>query len=247
MTRIIAQGYNRNMRKYSDEIYEQVRILRGQGYTYTEIQTRLHTVIPKGTLSYICKGVSLPPRARERIDQIIKDNSAAARQKAVIVNKIKHDAKVAHYRQENEHIAGMMADRNTQLIALAMLYLGEGAKWKHSRAPKLASSDPSIIRLYIDLLQLCYGVPTAAMRARVQHRADQNSAKLVKFWSSISGIPISRFYPCYIDRRTIGKKTVKSDYRGVCTIGCAGTHIQLELQQIADIIGTALRGISSFG
>ena len=85
------------------------------------------------------------------------------------------------------------------------------------------------------------------MRARVQHRADQNPNLLIEYWANVTGLPKQQFYRSYADKRTLGKPTTKAGYMGVCTISSAGTHIQLELQEIAGIIGDAVRGISSFG
>ncbi len=126
-----------------------------------------------------------------------------------------------------------------------MLYLGEGTKWQRSRAPKLASTSPVIIQLYIDLLHTCYGIGPESMHARIQCRADQNQNELIAHWMDITKIPRSNFYLCYVDKRTIGKPTTKTNYKGVCTVSCAGTHIQLELAEISGIIGEAMRGISS--
>ena len=121
-----------------------------------------------------------------------------------------------------------------------MLYLGEGSKWKSHRGPQLGSSDPKIIRLYVSLLRDCYNISADQLKCRVQHRADQDPEELVKYWSCVSGVNPTRFYPSYADRRTIGHATLNKGYKGVCVITCAGTYIQLELAQIVDIIGEVL-------
>jgi hypothetical protein len=80
----------------------------------------------------------------------------------------------------------------------------------------------------------------SSLRGRIQHRADQDPVALLDYWSNITGVEKAKFYPCYLDKRTIGKATTKLNYRGVCTIMSAGTHIQLELKEIADIISNAV-------
>lgn len=198
-------------------------------------------------MAYLCKGVVISKDGRERINQLIKQNSSLALHKAVATNKKAFNQKILGYRQQNTGINELMQQRQTQLVALAMLYLGEGAKWQGSRAPRLGSSDPEIIQLYIHLLRACYGIELGSLRARVQCRADQDLCALTQYWSKVTGIQAEKFYLGYIDKRTIGKKTVKAGYRGVCTISCAGTHIQLELAEISSIIGEAMRGIGAVG
>jgi hypothetical protein len=235
------------MKAYSKSVRQKIQDLRRAGYTYSEIQDTLGQKIPKGTLSYMCRDISLTETQRERIYDILRSQLVEKRKKAVAANRKILEDKINGYKEANEDLANVMQDRHAKLIALAMLYLGEGAKWKGRRGLHLGSSDPLIVNLYIDLLRECYGIPLSALKCRIQHRADQDPDILLHFWSNATGVPLKSFYPCYVDKRTIGKTTKKTNYRGVCGVSCAGTHVQLELEQIAGIISGALRGISSVG
>lgn len=228
------------MQIYDQDTREQIRTLRSQGLTYTEIQSAIGRKVPKGTLNYICRGIVLTPSQRNRIYELMKPVLIENRRRAVLANRKIFEAKIQSYREANSDLREFMQDRRAKMIALAILYLGEGGKWQGSRTPKLASADPMIVRLYIDLLRECYGISPEKMYARVQHRADQNSEELVKYWAKVTGI--GKFYPCYVDKRTVGKPTKKVGYKGVCSIGCAGSYIQLELAEIAGIIGEAVEG-----
>lgn len=218
--------------------------LRSQGYTYTEISALLGQHIPKGTLSYICRGIILDERQRNRIILLRRELLVKAQQQAVIANKAIFDKKIIDYRTANQQINQYMQDRRAQLIALAMLYLGEGAKWNKHRGLQLGSANAQILQLYMSLLQSCYGIALDKFKCRIQHRADQNPAELLNYWSKITGVKSENFYPPYMDKRTVGHISRKKDYKGVCVVSCAGTHIQLELEQIAGIIFEA-RGRSS--
>ena len=233
------------MRKHI-ALYEQIRSLRSNGLTYTEINENLGVNIAKSSYSYICKDIFLNKHQINRINQLSKERLIVYRQKALQVNRQIFQNKLKDYRLKNAGIADLItSDRQAQLIALAMLYLGEGAKWKGRRGLMLGNADPKILTAYIDLLELCYDIPRSKMRARIQHRADQNSKELVNYWSKVTSLEKEQFYPSYVDKRTIGKPTKKAGYHGVCSISCAGTHVQLELEQIADIINKAIRGRSS--
>lgn len=228
------------MVKYSLVLKEKVKKLRSQGFTYSEIQLAIGRDIPKSSLNYICRGILLNPSQVSRVNNIMLGKLVENRKKALIANRILLENKISGFRHANTNLAVYMQSRETKLIALSMLYLGEGAKWKGHRGPMLGSSDPNIIQLYINLLRDCYSVPLASFKFRIQHRADQNSEELLAYWSKITGAPRDNFYPSYIDKRTIGKVTKNIGYKGVCVATCAGTHIQLELEQIAGIIFEAV-------
>ena len=235
------------MRTYSTNVKKIITTLRSGGYTYSEIQKKIGLDIPKSSLNYICKNVEVSLEGKERIRRIIDNNRDSALLKANEVNRLAFELKLEGYRKDNASLSTFMMNREAKIIALAMLYLGEGAKWQKSRSPKLSSSNPKIIYIYMQLVQDCYNLPFEKFRARIQHRANQNSDELVAYWSTITGIPRVKFYKSYIDKRTIGKVTKKPNYKGVCTISSPGTHIQLELDQITGIIFKALGGISAAG
>jgi hypothetical protein len=228
--------------KYGD-IHNTVRSLRASGLTYREINEKIGISIPKSSLTYICRGIVLSHKQQVRITKIVKSNRNMGQQMAVLANRKIFEAKLLGYRRSNQDLRPLLGNKRVKLIALAMLYLGEGTKWKGHRGLVLGSSDPNIIRLYIDLLRECYDIPTSLLKCKIQYRADQNSEELTRFWSSITGVSVQSFYPGYIDKRTIGKPTKKINYKGVCSVICAGTHIQLELEQVAVIISEALKGL----
>lgn len=207
--------------------------LRAEGKTFLEIQKRLQITIPKSTLSYWCKSVPLPFEYSNRIKLLNIANSEKGRRVALEVNKIKRKQYLDNLVERNKYLSSLLSNQNIAKIALAMLYLGEGGKWKSHRGLLLGSSDPDIIKIYIKLLQKCYNIPLKKMRARILYRADQDINFLTAFWSRITGIPRYDFYKTKPDPRTIGKKTKKKDYRGVCVVTCGGTEIQLELDIIA--------------
>lgn len=217
------------------------------GHTYSEIQNILGRTIPKGSMSYICKDIQLTAQHQKRINNESMERLANNRVKALAANRKIFEDKIMGFREVNAHFSDIMQDRNAQIIALAMLYLGEGAKWQGRRGLMLGSTSSSIINLYINLLQACYDIPLSKLRGRIQHRADQDPEILLTFWSQSTGIPRSHFYKCYVDKRTIGHVTRKQNYKGVCSISGGSTNIQLELDQIAGIISDALRGYGAVG
>ena len=145
-------------------------------------------------------------------------------------------------RQEANRVLKKFNMENLKTV-LAMLYLGEGAKWKGHSGLLLGSSDSTIILLYISLLEKCYKIKPSRLKCRISYRADQDIRELEKYWSGVTGIPEENFYKTKPDPRTKGKKTKKNDYKGVCVITCAGSHIQLELEEIAKLLLKKIKGL----
>ena len=218
--------------------------MRRQGKTYGEIRLAVNRQIPKSTLSNWCKNVILPNEYNERLKKIIAKNSEKSRAYALVINKIRREKYLQSIIEKEKRLAIKLRDKDVAKIALSMLYLGEGAKWKGHSGLFLGSSDPDIILLYILLLAKCHGIKSNQLRCRIGYRADQNIRKLERYWSHVTKIPIRNFYKTKPDPRTKGKKTRKVDYKGVCVITCAGARIQLELEALAKLFLENLRAHS---
>lgn len=219
---------------------EEVRILRSQGKTYSEIRQNLNLSISKSTLSNWCQGVVLPSWYNEKIKELNNKNFTRARAMALASIRRKREL---HLKKVQKGAATVFEKFNKESlkVALAMLYLGEGAKWKGHSGLMLGSSDPNIILLYISLLRECYNIAIEQLKCRVSYRADQNINKLEQYWSSVTRISRKNFYKTKPDPRTSGKKTRRPDYMGVCVVTCAGARIQLELEAIANLLSQKLR------
>jgi len=222
-------------------IREKARKLRSKGKTYSEIQKALGISMPKSTLSNWCQNVVLPSWYNKKIKELNSKNltKAQAMAWASIIRK-----RELHLEEVRKDAIAVLKKFNQEglKVALAMLYLGEGAKWKSHPGLMLGSSDPNIILLYISLLKKCYNIKLSQLKCRISYRADQNIGELEKYWSSITKIPKENFYKTKPDPRTKGKKTKKADYRGVCVLTCAGAKIQLELEEVVKLLYKKISG-----
>lgn len=224
------------------KLKNQARLLRSDGKTYSEIKKILGVNIPKSTLSNWCRNIKLPNWYEEKIKKLNKKNFNKARKIAWANNQKKREDFLKSI--ENEAIKNISHLNKANLkIILAILYLGEGAKWKGHSGLMLGSSDPNIILLYILLLNKCYGIKIQQLKCRISYRADQNLKNLEYFWSKLTGIPTNNFYKTKPDPRTIGKKTLKKEYKGVCVVTCKGSHIQLELEHITILLLKKIKGL----
>lgn len=218
--------------RLSEQNKDSIRLLRSKGYTYREILQALDLAIPKSTLSYICRDIPMSKKYNEKILLLNKQHLSVTRKKALATNQ-KNRAKYLFTLDEKSRGICSSINLSGLKIALALLYLGEGAKWKSHAGLQLGSSEPTIIQLYIHLLKKCYQLDSTQLRCRVQYRYDQYLPTLERYWSKITGIPRRHFYKTIPDPRTKGKATEKQDYMGVCVISGGSTTIQLEFEFIA--------------
>ena len=206
--------------------------LRLQGFTYSDINRKLNTNITKSTFSNWFKNLTLSDISKRKLSNNIATKLKRAQIKARLSNKNKRDKYLEALRIKNIPLLKII-DVSVMKMLLSILYLAEGAKNKSSAGLVLGSSDPNIIRFYLYLLYKCFDIDKLKFRLRIQCRSDQNIKKLEKYWSKTTKIKLEQFYPTYVDKRTIGKKTKHLKYKGVCVVHYFKTAIQLELEIFA--------------
>lgn len=209
--------------------------LRKKGFTYGEIRKTVEGKIPKSTLGEWFKRITLSASANKRLEKVINKKLKFAHICALEANKKRRKEYLDTIERRVRHLKKQLVDADIAKIVLAVLYLGEGAKGTN-RAFMLGNSDPKIIKLYLALLRKCYNIDESKFRCTLQCRADQDTLKLEKFWSKITKIPLSQFYKARVDPRTIGKKSKKPDYKGVCRIDYFSADIYNEIEKIIEII-----------
>lgn len=226
--------YN-NLMISNNDIIKQIRHLRSKGKTYTEIRKSLKINIPKSTLSYRCKDVKLLPSQKERIAEMSQNNLNKGRLIALENSKIKRERFFKKLFENNHHLKKLLDKQDISKLALAILYLTEGSRTRKGYL-MFGNSNPAIIALFLKLLRRLKGINEGKFRCTVQCRADQNVKDLKYFWSKITDIPPKQFYKARIDPRTVGKKSKRQDYKGVCRIDYFSADVYNELKVIGDII-----------
>lgn len=219
------------------EIKNCIRSLRKEGLTFQEINKAIKMNVSKSTLSNWCEGIKMPKFYYQKVARLNRQNMAIGREIASSTRKKESVDFIQNLRKVNTSLLRKFErDKDVKKIALAILYLGEGSKWKGHRGLMLGSSDPNIVCLYINLLKEVYNISKQSLHAGISYRVDQNLNKLITFWSKTTGLNKNQFYKTKPDARTIGKPTKNKNYKGVCVISCAGTKIQLELEEISKML-----------
>jgi len=214
---------------------QQAISLRKQGKTYPEIQNKIGKKIPKSTLSFWCKHIKLPEFYAAKMKKLSFKNLEYARIVADKVHKAKREKYLENIRQNNIYLQDKLKNKDTSKLLLSALYLAEGGK-KTRGSLMFGNSDYLIIKLFLRLLRASYKIDESKFRCTVQCRADQNIKNLENFWSNVTDISEKQFYKASMDKRTLGKRTQKINYRGVCRIDYFSAAIFHELTIIGQII-----------
>jgi hypothetical protein len=213
---------------YPEEMREEARRLRREGWTLGEIAKKLGP--PKNTLTLWVRDIALTPEQQQRIKdherEMLSENQRlgaayhrAARLKRIAVEQEKAEAFLSTL--DNIH--------RTNHIAAAMLYLGEGAKAEG--AFSLGNSNPQVIRYWMYLLRTSFQVDEAKFRLQILSRIDQNDEELERFWMETTGV--ASIIKGHKDPRTEGKPTRRANYKGVCAVFYYDVSIRRYLDALA--------------
>jgi len=205
--------------------------LRKRGMSIRTIEQKL--AIPRSTLSGWFRDISLTSSQKKKLDKHWENALVSARKKAAIWhNNDKLKRLEEANRQANAILLSLPTNNRFVLeLALAILYAGEGSKKNLETA--LGSSNPLILRFFVQVLRTVYKVDIQKMRCELYLRADQNPSQLKKYWAKELILPLSCFRQVNIDHRTLGSKTYDS-YKGVCHVRCGNVAIQRKLVLLAN-------------
>ena len=185
--------------------------LRHAGWSYNVIAGRLG--VSKSTLSNWLKDTPYTPNDETR--RKIKAGPAKSAE-------IRHAAKVAAIAEAYDSSAreiGMLSKRDLMLLGIG-LYIGEGTKMYEM--VRVINANPDVIKLAVRWFgEICH-VPISNLIMRIHIYPDCDEKTTLRYWSKISGIPLTQFQKTQIDRRT-GKKTKK---RGTLPYGTAHLSVR---------------------
>lgn len=204
--------------------------------------------IPKSTLSGWFKNVEMTEKLKTRIKDKWLKNLIKARKNAVIWHNTQKEARLKQAESEALDLLSKidLKDKAILELALAMLYLGEGAK---SNSTAMGNSNPLILKFFIVGLRELYDFDINRIKCELHLRADQDPESMKSYWSTELNLPLSNFTGFSIDKRTLGSVTYPS-YKGVCILQCANIAIQRRLVYLSQIFCERIansRAVSSVG
>lgn len=205
----------RRTRSYPPELRERARELRRAGFTYPEIIQELGGDIPQPTLQGWVKDIELTIEQRARIKQLELEGSAKGRPFGALWNRKQKEGRLQTARDEAEpHAKRLAQDREALQLMAAALYIGEGAKG--NGAFSFSNSDPQVIGTWVALLRRNFEIDENKFACSLCISEGMDEEALKRYWSRVTGIPLSRFNKSSVDRRP--NKKHRQDYKGVCVV-----------------------------
>ncbi len=127
-----------------------------------------------------------------------------------------------------------MAHNRRELIGI-ILWWAEGTKsrrdtrWKNavSYPVEITNTNEAIIKIFVDFLVEDLCVPVEKLRVQIQIHEGDNRVTLEKYWSNITGVPVTQFNKTIV--RPPGKKVGKS--KGTCKVRFADKLVYRQLEQ----------------
>lgn len=92
-----------------------------------------------------------------------------------------------------------LSQKEKELKAVAVsLYWGEGYKAKNAKNLDFANSDVEMIKVFLKFLRTICNVDSSKLRVYLYCYSNQKPLDLVKYWSKVTKIPVSKFTKPYI-------------------------------------------------
>ncbi|TSC55840.1 MAG: Uncharacterized protein Greene071421_561 [Parcubacteria group bacterium Greene0714_21] len=174
---------------YEQAVKKNVRKLRGKGFTFIEIIQKF-PFLSKGTVSEWVSDIKLTPLQEQRILK----KKLRGRIGLLNYNKRRHKEAVRRavtLSQKAKKEIGVLTSRDLK-IAGAALYWGEG--WKKNRNTiSIGNSDPKFIAVAMRFFREICKVKEEKFRCKLTIHPGLDQAKALKFWTLITGVPLSQF------------------------------------------------------
>ncbi len=181
--------------------------------------------IPKSTLSVWFRKIKLSKLQKDRIYKSASIKMDNARKKALLWHhsQKKNRMKLAEKEADSVLSSVNMNDISILEVALAFLYLGEGAK---SNETSVGNANPLVLKFFINAVKKIY--PNAKLgKCQLHLRSDQNTTDEMIYWSKELDINESEF--SFVKDKRIAKTKTYVSYHGVCVIRFTEIAIQRRL------------------
>lgn len=182
--------------------------LRKHGYSYDKILKKVK--VSKSTLGIWLRDIELTPHQKEKLlkgRELSRYAGAKAQQRKRIerTKKIINEAKkeINHFLKETLFLPGLM------------LYWAEGAK--SNEMIKFSNSDPLMIKLMMRWFREICRVHENKFRIALHIHELHCRKDVEKYWSRITGIPLSQFQKTYVNPTSLGQRR-NILYNGTCVI-----------------------------
>jgi len=182
--------------------------LRKQGYSYSEVSSALN--VPEGTCSSWLARIKLSRKAKTLLQKkalngalkgLNKRNQNLQDKYKAIEQIVSHDLRYL----DNSLV--------TKRLLCAFLYWAEGSKNRNDF--KFVNSDPTMIRLFLELLRESFRLNEDKLAAVLHLHSYHDKSLQLQFWSELTKIPLNRIG---IHHKKNSGKRKRLNYQGCIAI-----------------------------
>lgn len=190
--------------------------LRRKGYSYNAIAADLG--MAKSTLSVWFGGMTWSEDIRLYLDRANHMRSRKRVRALARAQKAKWEVWREGYRVEARARFPQLT-RDPLFFTGVMLYWGEGDS-KSLHLVRLANTDPRMVKLFVNFLTRCCGVPSDRIKADLFLYPDLGEERERQFWSRRIGIPQAQFCKSQViqSRNFRGLHPSKRLEHGICSV-----------------------------
>lgn len=185
------------MIKYPKELKARAIRLRKKGLSYNEI--RREVPVAKSTLSLWLKEVLLKPEHQKRLYEkkvmvLLRGPKSQRERRQKEIQEIIQQAK--------KEVSCPLSLETLRLFGAA-IYWAEGSKTINFA---ITNSDPYLITFMVGWFKLMFNVEPQQLKANLNIYPQQDEMALKKFWSNLTGVPITNFGKSFIKPPNKGYK-----------------------------------------
>lgn len=208
---------------YKIEIKKKAINLRKQGYSIKEIAELLS--IAKSTSSAWLGNILLSSKAQERL----KSRRILGQYKSMEIARKKREMQQLILTNEaGELLSKVSINPEICKLCCALIFWCEGAKT--NTLVKFTNSDPSLIKLFLDLLRTGFKIDESKLRILMHLHEYHVEEKQKIFWRKITKIPLEQFHRSYLKPHT-GKRK-HPNYPGCVSVTYYNAKVAKELATI---------------
>ena len=120
-------------------------------------------------------------------------------------------------------------NQSVNLAILTMIYECEGGK--DDKGINFSNSDPGLIIVFLSTLRSLFKVDENRLHALVHIHDYHDEDEIIKYWSSVTNIPVHRFYKSF--KKPSDHKFKKADYKGCLHIYYGDIHVYRVIRAVA--------------
>ena len=209
-----------NMKKLEKD---RARALRKQGHSMNEIKRMLD--VAKSSVSLWTKDIELTTKQKQKLSEHGRSvESVERRRNARLANE--RARRRVYFEKAITKIDGVSKD---DLFFLGTaLYWGEGSKTSRGTV-NFTNADPRSIQVMMHYFKKICDVPDQKFRGHVILHPHLDSIKAERYWSKISGIPVTQFHKTSMQHNKASQNKKDSLPFGTFSVGVYDTVLYLKI------------------